>query len=146
MVHFSCNSYNLTISQFLNFLQFLVYEVVFLYHLRNSTGPGSIFGSVSLFFENFFFTEGSHLQFFDIFGQNGFWKIPNGPPFQFFSALWDFFRKKTIKGSPIHEYFDILKSFWYFWALDMAPTWAYPGLLAVTCSSVNAVRLRAAIQ
>ena len=63
-------SYNFSTSQF--FLQFLAYEVVFLYHLRNSTGPKSIFGSVILFFENFFFTERSHLQFFDIFGQNGF--------------------------------------------------------------------------
>ena len=27
------------------------------------------------------------------------------------------------------EYFDTLKSFCYFWALDMAPTWAVPGLL-----------------
>ena len=34
-----------------NFSQFLAYEVVFLYHLRNSTGPKSIFGSVRLFFE-----------------------------------------------------------------------------------------------
>ena len=64
------HSYNL---KFLNFLQFLAYEVVFLYHLRNSTGPKSIFGSVRLFF-----------------------------------------RKKIHKRVPIHQYFDILKSFWYF--------------------------------
>ena len=34
-----------------------------------------------------------------------------------------------IKGSAIHQYFDILKSFCYFWALDMAPIWAGPDLL-----------------
>ena len=47
-----------------------------------------------------------------------------------FLALWDFFSKKIfIKGFPTHQYFDILKSFCYFWALDMVPTWAGPGLL-----------------
>ena len=40
--------------QFLNFLQFLAYEVVFLYHLRNSTGPKSICGSVTFFSKIFF--------------------------------------------------------------------------------------------
>ena len=100
MVHFSYNSYNLTISQFLNFLQFLAYEVVFLCHLRNSTGPKSIFGSVRLFFRKNFFTEGSHLQFLDFFGQNGFWKIPNGPPFQFFWHCETFFWKKIPWKGP----------------------------------------------
>ena len=33
-----------------------------------------------------------------------------------------------MKGSPIHQYFDILKSFCNFWPLEMAPTWAVPGL------------------
>ena len=37
-----------------------------------------------------------------------------------------------IKVVPIHQYFEILKSFCYFWALDMAPTWAVPGLFLVT--------------
>ena len=31
----------------------------------------------------------------------------------------------------IHQYFDILKSFRYFWVLDMAPTWAGPGLFHI---------------
>ena len=30
------------------------------------------------------------------------------------------------------EYFNTLKSFCYFWALDMAPTWAVPGLFLET--------------
>ena len=46
------------------------------------------------------------------------------PPFYIFESFCCFF----LKGSPIHQYFDILKSFYYFWALDMAPTWAVPGL------------------
>ena len=49
-------------------------------------------------------------------------------PLSVFSALWDFFPFFFIKGSPIHQYFGISKSFCYFWALDMAPTWAVPGL------------------
>ena len=49
--------------------------------------------------------------------------------FIFFGIVRLFFRKNFfIKGSPTHQYFDILKSFCYFWALDMAPTWAGPGL------------------
>ena len=90
-----------------------------------------------------------------------------GPPFQFFSGLRDFFFGKKFspngelfwsfatdwmlknpKGSPFsvfgietffkkiwccrREYFDTLKSFCYFWALDMAPTWAGPGLFFLT--------------
>ena len=78
------------------------------------------------------------------------------PPFSF-SALWDvsapgarpseprratrsiflvcnFFKKKFEKFS-IFDYckriLDTWKSFCYFWALDMAPTWAGPGLLIV---------------
>ena len=77
---FSFSADNLTLNgplflqflQFLNFLQFLAYEVVFLYHLRNSTGAKEYFRLCETFFRNFFFTEGSHLHFFDIFGQNGF--------------------------------------------------------------------------
>ena len=35
----------------------------------------------------------------------------------------------------VKEYFDTLKSFCYFWALDMAPTWAGPGLLNLVLAS-----------
>ena len=76
----------LTILQFLNFLQSSAYEVVFLYHLRNSTGPKSIFGSVRLFFEKFFFTEGSRkIKIFLIFlDRMDFEKSQMVPPFSFF--------------------------------------------------------------
>ena len=53
---------------------------------------------------------------------------PKGPNFRFFRHCATFFQFFFIKGFPIHQYFEILKSFCYFWALDMAPTWAVPGL------------------
>ena len=44
-----------------------------------------------------------------------------------------------IKGFPIHQYVDILKSFCYFRALDMAPTWAGPGLFIYKNSTTFAI-------
>ena len=130
MIHFSYNSYNFTIS----YNSYLAYELVFLHHLRNSTGPkGPSFQFFSALWD--FFEKEIHrrvpLQFFDIFRQNGCRKIPKGPPSQFISALWDFLKFFSIKGSRIHQYFDILKSFCYLCALDMAPTWDVPVLLKV---------------
>ena len=128
MVHFSYNSYNLTIS----YNSYLAYEVVFLNHLRSSTGakgtPLECFRlCVTFFAKKKVFTEGSPFYFW-YFPTEGMLKNPKGSPFQFFRH-WDFFQKLFfIKRSPIHQYFDILKSFCYFWALDMAPTWAGPGL------------------
>ena len=37
-----------------------------------------------------------------------------------------------VLGCFRREYFSTLKSFCYFWTLDMAPTWAVPGLLFLT--------------
>ena len=48
-------------------------------------------------------------------------------PLSVFSALWDFFSKNFFECGR-REYFDTLKSFCYFVALDMAPTWTGPGL------------------
>ena len=127
MVHFS---YNLTIS----YNSYLAYEVVFLHHLRNSTGPK---GTPLEYFRlcETFFRKKIHrrvpLQFFDIFRQNGCWKIPKGPPFQFFrhcETFFNFFLHKRVPNSPILW---IDKSFCYFRALDMTPTWAVPGLLSL---------------
>ena len=40
---------------------------------------------------------------------------PKCPPFQFFSALWDFFRKKIfVKVFPIHQYLEICSPFAIF--------------------------------
>ena len=100
--------------QFLNFLQFLAYEVVFLYHLRNSTGPKSIFGSVRLFRKIFFSPQGPTFNFLIFLYRMDFEKSQMVPPFSFFWHCETFSKKNSIKGSPIHQYFDILKSFWYF--------------------------------
>ena len=75
--------------------------------LENSKGcPLSVFfGTVRFFFENKKF---SSLQFFDVLRLNGWWKTPKGPSFQFFSALWDFFRKLfSLQRVP-------LQFLWYF--------------------------------
>ena len=49
-----------------------------------------------LFEKKNFSPKGPPCIFLNVLRQNGCWKIPNGPPFQFFSALWDFFRKMKI--------------------------------------------------
>ena len=86
-----------------------------------------------LFFEKKYSPKGPPSIVFGVFRQNGCWKVPKGPPFQFFRHCETFFSIFVfIKRSPIHQYFDILKSFCYFWALDMAPTWAVLGLLVDT--------------
>ena len=73
------------------------------------------------------------LQCFRSFATEWMMKSPKGSPFQFCSSLWDFFKDFVfIKRSPIHQYFHTLKSFCNFWALDMVPTWAGPGLLFST--------------
>ena len=69
----------------------------------------------------------SPLQFFRRFATEWMLKNPKGS-FSFFFGIVRFFFHFFIEGSPIHHYFDILKSFCYFWALNMAPTWASPGL------------------
>ena len=83
------------------------------------------------------------LQFFHVLRQNGCRKTSKGPPF-IFSALWDFSAPlgpffwvcKFFEKFSIFEYckriLDTWKSFCYFWALDMAPTWAGPGLFKNT--------------
>ena len=78
------------------------------------------------------------------------WMLKNlkGPPFQFFGIVrlyaplgpffWvcNFFEKKYFQKISNFEYckrvLDTWKSFCYFWALDMAPTWADPGLFSIS--------------
>ena len=43
-----------------------------------------------------------------------------------FGSIFGFFRYRW------REYFDTLKSFCCFWALDMAPTWAVSGLFVLS--------------
>ena len=93
------SAYNLTLNGplFLQFSQFLAYEVVLLHHLRNSTG-----------------SKGTPLEYFrlceTLFSKK---KSPKGSlsVFRYCEAFFQFF---FIKGSPMHHYFDILKSFCYF--------------------------------
>ena len=59
---------------------------------------------------------------------------PKGPPFSFFGIARLF---KNSFGCCRSEYFDTLKSFCYFWALYMAPTWAGPGLFSLRQSRMR---------
>ena len=74
----------------------------------NRVPPLSFFRHCATFFSKFFFvSKGSPLQFFAVLRQNGCWKIPKGPPFQFFSALWDFFFENK-KFSSL-QFFNVLR-------------------------------------
>ena len=61
-----------------------------------------------------------------------------GAPLGPFFWVCNFFGKFFFQKISIFEYckrvLDTGKSFCYFWALDMAPTWAGPGLLYNTCA------------
>ena len=75
------------------------------------------FGIVRLVFRIFFFSPKRPPRFFDVLQQ---WMLKNAKwsPGANSVQLFGFFRYCWRK------YFDTLKSFRYFWALDMAPTWA----------------------
>ena len=64
--------------------------------------PFSFFGTVRLFFQNFFFTKSAPPIFFDDLPQNG-WEI--SPLVRQFGSTFGFFRYRR------REYFDTLKSF-----------------------------------
>ena len=57
--------------------------------------------------------KGSPFIFFGSFATEWILKNPKGYPFSFFRHCETFFNF-FVKGSPIHQYFDILKSFCYF--------------------------------
>ena len=136
MVHFSYNSYNLTISQFFTILS--LRSSIFIISFKKLNGPKSIFGSVRLFFQKKFFHRRVPPSIFWYFWTEWILKIPKWSPLSvFFGIVRLFLKKKSIKGSPIHQYFDILKSFWYFLALDMAPTWADPACFFFRLQSSN---------
>ena len=104
---------------------------------------------IFVFFNFFIFSDRMHVE-----------KPQRVPPFSF-SALWDFsaplgpffeyvifsknfFRKIFFQKISIFEYckrvLDTWKSFCYFWALDMAPTWAGPGLFFLPFKKIIAFR------
>ena len=83
-------------------------------------GPFQFFRHCETFFKNFFSPKVPLLQFFfDDLRQNG-WKISKCP-------LWCANSVQLLGFSGTVEE-NTLKSFCCFWALDMAPTWAVPGL------------------
>ena len=88
--------------------------------------PG-FFRNCETFFQICFSPKGP-FNYFDDFRQKG-WKMSKrspGAPIR--SNFWVF-------GCFRREYFDTLKSFGYFWALDMAPTWVVPGLFKLSTNS-----------
>ena len=67
-------------------------------------------------------------------------KTPKWSSLSVLSALRAFFKKNFIKVVPTHQYLEILESFCYFWALDMATTWAVPGLFYFTLGHYHCVQ------
>ena len=118
-------AYNLTLNGplFLQFLQsfkfynsYLAYEVVFLHHLRNSTGPKGTpleyFRLCETFFRKKILTKGSPFNFLIFSDRMDVEKSQR--VFQFFSALWDFFLfffHKSVPNSPIFWHFEDLLLF-----------------------------------
>ena len=101
-------------------------------NIQNRTRPKGppfrFFRHCATFFP-FFSTKGPPFNFFEFCDKMDVEKSQRILPFSFYRHCETFFQNfPLIKGSPIHQYFDILWSFCYFWALYMAPTWAGPGL------------------
>ena len=72
------------------------------------------------------FPKGTPLQFFGFCDRLGIEKSQKDPPFNFFGVVRLFSKKWCCR----REYFETLMPFCYFWALDVAPTWASPGFFA----------------
>ena len=106
------------------FLQFLLskiinngaqaYEVVFLHHLRNSTGPKGTPLENFWLWETFFEKNSQRvpLQFFGVFWQNGCWKIAKGFPFQFCRHCGTFSHFFLTKKAPFNFFDDLRQNGW----------------------------------
>ena len=93
MVHFSYNSYNLTIS----YNSYLAYEVVFLHHLRNSTGPKGTPLEYFRLCETFFENKNFPCFNFWRFAKEWMLEKPQGvPPFSFFGIVRFFSENKNF--------------------------------------------------
>ena len=116
MVHFSYNSYNsynLTVS-YNSYLRSSIFTSS--KKLNGAKGYSlRVFSALWDFFpKKEFFHRRVPLQFFDIFRQNGCWKIPKGPPFSFFGIVRLFFSiyfHKRVPNSPILWHFEVLLLF-----------------------------------
>ena len=100
----------LTISNFYN--SYLAYEIVFLYYLRNSRRPKGTPLEYFRLCETFF--EGPPSIFLIFSDRMDVEKLQWVLLFIFFSFVRLFFNLFSIKVFRIHQYLDILKSFWYF--------------------------------
>ena len=96
--------------------------------LKNPKGSPlfSFFGIVRLFFKKKFFSpKVPFLQFFWWFATEWMKNLKVSPLVRHFCSTFGFFRYRR------REYSDRFKSFCCFWASDMAPTWAVPGLFSI---------------
>ena len=118
-VHFSYNSYLANLKYWRKSLRSSIFTSS--KKLKGTKGYSlRVFSALWDFFSIFFHQKCPSFNFFDDLRQNG-WKI--SPLVRQFGSTFGFFRYSR------REYFDTLKSFCCFWPLDMAPTWAVPGLL-----------------
>ena len=95
------------------------------YRTRPKGPPFDFFRHCATFFT--FFPPKGPPSIFWSFATEWMLKNPKGSSLTVFFGivrLFNFFHKRF----QIHQHFDILKSFCYFLALDMAPTWAGFGL------------------
>ena len=95
--------------------------------LKNSKGsPLSVFSALWDFFGKFFSPIFFTLHFFDVLQQ---WILKNakGSPWRASSVVWVCREFDTLFVS-LTKFFDTFMSFCYFWALNMGPTHAVPGL------------------
>ena len=88
---------------------------------RNKGSPFSFFRHCETYPTNFYSLQGVPLHFFWYFATEWMLKIRNGPLLA--RQFGPTFFSDTVDGT-----LDTLKFFCYFWALDMAPTYALPGL------------------
>ena len=109
-------------------------KAVFLFNVTYNTGrdkrvsPFNFFGIVRVFRKDFNVSKGSLLQFVWYFATEWMLKTTKCPFFQSASGLWRansiqlLGLSGTVKKNTWH-----LKSFCYFWALEMVPTYAVSG-------------------
>ena len=100
--------------------------------LKNPKGSHlSVFSALLDFFSKKFFSpKVPLLQFVWWFATEWIKNLKVSPLVRQFGSTFGFFRYRR------REYFDTLKSFCCFWALDMAPNWAVPGLFRRKIDSV----------
>ena len=92
------------------------------YRTRPKGPPLDFFRHCATFVQKSFSTKVSPLQFFWSFATEWMLKNPKGSFLSVVFGIVRLLKKYFHKRFQIHQYFNIFKSFCYFWALDMAPT------------------------